>query len=80
MGSAHPDTGPIDPLDPVCATFDVNDDGITDVLDIIQVASAWNNPAHYDIKYDVDPFGEPDGVIDIRDVGKVTGYFNTTCP
>ena len=73
-------TDPIDPLDPACATYDVNDDGITDVMDIAQVAMRWNDPAHYDVKYDVEPFGEPDGLIDIRDIGKVTGYFNTTCP
>ena len=62
------------------ARYDFDKNGVVDLDDILAVSNRWMDPALYDPAYDLEPAGQPDGVIDVLDVFAVAVWFGRSCP
>ncbi len=62
------------------ARYDFDGNGEINIVDVGMVASRWEDPANYDVLFDVSPITGPDSVINIVDVAAMAARFGMTCP
>lgn len=52
---------------------------VVDVFDLAAIASRWNDPPRYEVRFDLHPWAAPDADIDVADIMALAGLFGTTC-